>query len=113
MTKIAYVFPGQGSQAKGMLAELAQTNDIIQTTFAEASEELGYDLWTIAQEGPDEKLNDTRITQPLLLTASVALFRLAQEKELSQPQVMAGHSLGEYSALTCAGVLEFQDAVLK
>lgn len=111
MTKIAYVFPGQGSQAQGMLADLAQDHEVIQATFAEASEELGYDLWHIAQQGPEDKLNDTRITQPLLLTASVALFRLAQQQGLTSPSVMAGHSLGEYSALTCAGVLEFRDAV--
>lgn len=106
------VFPGQGSQTVGMLAELAGDYPIVQETFKQASEVLGYDLWQLVQEGPAEELNKTWQTQPALLTASVAVYRVWQQKypEL-KPEVMAGHSLGEYSALVCAGVLDFQDAV--
>ncbi len=112
MKKFAMVFPGQGSQAVGMLAELAGDYPIVQETFKQASEVLGYDLWQLVQEGPAEELNKTWQTQPALLTASVAVYRVWQQKypEL-KPEVMAGHSLGEYSALVCAGVLDFQDAV--
>ena len=112
MKKFAMVFPGQGSQTVGMLAELASDYPIVQETFKQASEVLGYDLWQLVQEGPAEELNKTWQTQPALLTASVAVYRVWQQKypEL-KPEVMAGHSLGEYSALVCAGVLDFQDAV--
>lgn len=112
MKKFAMVFPGQGSQTVGMLAELAGDYPIVQETFKQASEVLGYDLWQLVQEGPAEELNKTWQTQPALLTASVAVYRVWQQKypEL-KPEVMAGHSLGEYSALVCAGVLDFQDAV--
>ena len=112
MKKFAMVFPGQGSQTVGMLAELAGDYPIVQETFKQASETLGYDLWQLVQEGPAEELNKTWQTQPALLTASVAVNRVWQQKypEL-KPEVMAGHSLGEYSALVCAGVLDFQDAV--
>lgn len=112
MKKFAMVFPGQGSQTVGMLAELAGDYPIVQETFKQASETLGYDLWQLVQEGPVEELNKTWQTQPALLTASVAVYRVWQQKypEL-KPEVMAGHSLGEYSALVCAGVLDFQDAV--
>ena len=112
MKKVAMVFPGQGSQTVGMLAELAGDYPIVQETFKQASETLGYDLWQLVQEGPAEELNKTWQTQPALLTASVAVYRVWQQKypEL-KPEVMAGHSLGEYSALVCAGVLDFQDAV--
>lgn len=112
MKKFAMVFPGQGSQTVGMLAELAGDYPIVQETFKQASETLGYDLWQLVQEGPAEELNKTWQTQPALLTASVAVYRVWQQKypEL-KPEVMAGHSLGEYSALMCAGVLDFQDAV--
>ncbi|WP_454900816.1 ACP S-malonyltransferase [Aggregatibacter sp.] len=112
MKKFAMVFPGQGSQTVGMLAELAGDYPIVQETFKQASEVLGYDLWQLVQEGPVEQLNKTWQTQPALLTASVAVYRVWQQKypEL-KPEVMAGHSLGEYSALVCAGVLDFQDAV--
>ena len=112
MKKFAMVFPGQGSQTVGMLAELAGDYPIVQETFKEASEALGYDLWQLVKEGPVEELNKTWQTQPALLTASVAVYRVWQQKypEL-KPEVMAGHSLGEYSALVCAGVLDFQDAV--
>lgn len=112
MKKFAMVFPGQGSQTVGMLAELAGDYPIVQETFKEASEALGYDLWQLVKEGPVEELNKTWQTQPALLTASVAVYRVWQQKYPAlKPDVMAGHSLGEYSALVCAGVLDFQDAV--
>ncbi|EOB1204969.1 [acyl-carrier-protein] S-malonyltransferase [Photobacterium damselae subsp. damselae] len=111
MSKFAIVFPGQGSQAVGMLAELAEQFPIVQATFAEASEVLGYDLWALVQNGPAEDLNQTHRTQPALLTASVAIWRVWQEKGGEQPAVLAGHSLGEYSALVCAGVIDFKEAV--
>ncbi|QIM62385.1 malonyl CoA-acyl carrier protein transacylase [Pasteurellaceae bacterium Orientalotternb1] len=112
MSKFAMVFPGQGSQAVGMLADLAPQYPIVEQTFAQASEVLGYDLWDLVQNGTAEELGQTHRTQPALLTASVALYRIWQEKFPEQkPAVMAGHSLGEYSALVCAGVLDFQEAV--
>lgn len=112
MKKFAMVFPGQGSQTVGMLAELAGDYPIVQETFKQASEVLEYDLWQLVQEGPSEELNKTWQTQPALLTASVAVYRVWQQKYPAlKPEVMAGHSLGEYSALVCAGVLDFQDAV--
>jgi len=111
MTKFAAVFPGQGSQAVGMLSDLAQEFDIVEKTYAQASQVLGYDLWKLVQEGPIEDLNQTQRTQPALLTASVAIWRVWESQGNSAPVVMAGHSLGEYSALVCAGVIEFTDAV--
>ena len=111
MSKFAMVFPGQGSQRVGMLSELAQENPIVEATFAEASAALGYDLWQLVQNGPVEELNKTWITQPALLTASVAIWRVWQEKGGAMPALLAGHSLGEYSALVCAGVIDFTDAV--
>lgn len=108
---LAFVFPGQGSQKIGMLAELAVEFPIVQNTFAEASEVLGYDLWALVQTGVQEDINLTERTQPLLLTASVAVYRAWQEKNGAQPALMAGHSLGEWSALVCAGVVAFKDAV--
>ena len=107
----ALLFPGQGSQSVGMLADVAADYPQIEATFKEASDVLGYDLWNLVQNGPEEQLNDTRKTQPALLTASVALFRVAQANGLADVSAMAGHSLGEYSALVCAGVMEFSDAV--
>lgn len=111
MTKTALLFPGQGSQSVGMLGELSNDFALVKETFAEASSVLGYDLWQLVQQGPDQQLNETQRTQPALLTASVALYRVAKEKGLADVTVMAGHSLGEYSALVCAGALEFTDAV--
>lgn len=111
MANFGFVFPGQGSQSVGMLAELAEKHEIIKTTFAEASDVLGYDLFNLVMNGPAEELGKTFITQPALLTASVALYRLWCEQTSSKPTVLAGHSLGEYSALTCAGVIDFRDAV--
>lgn len=111
MTQFAFVFPGQGSQSVGMLADLAQHFPIVEQTFAEASAVLGYNLWQLVQQGPVEELNKTWQTQPALLTASVAIFRVWQQQGGQMPSIMAGHSLGEYSALVCAGVLEFTAAV--
>jgi [acyl-carrier-protein] S-malonyltransferase len=108
---LAFVFPGQGSQKIGMLAELAAEYPVVQSTFAEASEVLGYDLWALVQSGTQEEINLTERTQPLLLTASVAVYRVWLEKNGAQPAFMAGHSLGEWSALVCAGVVAFKDAV--
>ncbi|PSW28309.1 [acyl-carrier-protein] S-malonyltransferase [Photobacterium phosphoreum] len=111
MSKFAIVFPGQGSQTVGMLADLAEQFDVVKQTFAEASDALGYDLWALVQDGPVEDLNQTQRTQPALLTASVAIWRVWQQQGGAQPVVLAGHSLGEYSALVCAGVIDFQSAV--
>lgn len=108
---LAFVFPGQGSQQIGMLAEAAQAFPEINATFSEASTALGYDLWDLCQNGVQEDINLTERTQPLLLTASVALYRAWQSQGGVKPAVMAGHSLGEWSALVCAGVLSFEDAV--
>lgn len=111
MANFGFVFPGQGSQSVGMLKELSELYPVIKNTFAEASEVLGYDLFDLVMNGPAEELGKTYKTQPALLTASVALYRLWQEKSSLKPAVMAGHSLGEYSALVCAGVIDFKDAV--
>ncbi|EPQ1332912.1 MULTISPECIES: ACP S-malonyltransferase [Serratia] len=111
MTQFAFVFPGQGSQAVGMLAELAAHFPIVEETFGEASAALGYDLWQLVQQGPAEELNKTWQTQPALLAASVAIFRVWQQQGGKAPALMAGHSLGEYSALVCAGVLDFKAAI--
>lgn len=108
---LALVFPGQGSQQVGMLRELAERYSVVRTTFEEAADALGYDLWQVVQEGPDETLNATSCTQPALLTASVAIWRVWQELEGPRPGAMAGHSLGEYSAMVCAGVMGFADGV--
>lgn len=110
MTRLACVFPGQGSQSVGMLKELAEQYPLVTETFAQASSVLGYDLWALVQNDDQGALNQTHITQPALLTASVAIWRLIQEKGV-QVDFLAGHSLGEYSALVCAGVLAFEDAV--
>ena len=106
----AMVFPGQGSQSVGMLSTLGSER-IVQATFSEASAALGYDLWTLTQCGPAERLDATENTQPALLAASVALWRLWRERGGTDPQAVAGHSLGEFSALVCAGALEFPAAV--
>ncbi|CNF61303.1 ACP S-malonyltransferase [Yersinia enterocolitica] len=111
MSKFAMVFPGQGSQSLGMLADLAAQFPIVEETFSEASSVLGYDLWQLVQQGPAEELNKTWQTQPALLTASVAIWRVWQHQGGNLPAMMAGHSLGEYSALVCAGVLDFKQAV--
>ncbi len=111
MSKFAIVFPGQGSQTVGMLAELGEQYDVVQQTFAEASDALGYDLWSLVQNGPVEDLNQTFRTQPALLAASVAIWRVWQSLGLEMPTILAGHSLGEYSALVCAGVIDFNQAI--
>lgn len=111
MRKTALVFPGQGSQSVGMLAELASAHPVVAQTFAEASAALGYDLWTLVQNGPEDELNDTRRTQPALLAAAVATWRVWEQAGGARPALLAGHSLGEYSALVCAGVLTLADGV--
>lgn len=111
MSNIACVFPGQGSQTVGMLKELAEMHPIISTTFSEASEALGYDLWDVVQNDQDGKLNQTQVTQPAILASSVAIWRAMQEEKSIEPAYLAGHSLGEYSALVCAGVLDFKQAI--
>jgi len=111
MTNFTFAFPGQGSQSVGMLAELAQAHPVVLETFKQASEVLGYDLWQLVQQGPADTLNQTDKTQPALLTASVALWRVWSELSAPKPSIIAGHSLGEYSALVCAGVIDFKEAV--
>ncbi|RRV00188.1 [acyl-carrier-protein] S-malonyltransferase [Stutzerimonas xanthomarina] len=108
---LAFVFPGQGSQSLGMLAELGAQQSVVVDTFAEASSALGYDLWALTQTGPEEQLNQTDKTQPAILAASIAIWRLWQTEGGAQPAFVAGHSLGEYSALVAAGSLPFADAV--
>ncbi len=108
---LAFVFPGQGSQSLGMLADLAAQYGLIQETFGEASEVLGYDLWSLVQQGPEASLNETDKTQPAILTASVALWRLWLAEGGVRPAFVAGHSLGEYSALVASEALAFTDAV--
>ncbi len=109
--KFAAVFPGQGSQAVGMLTDLASRYPQVRETFAEASEALGYDLWALVQEGPDERLQQTERTQPAMLTAGMAVWRCWAAKGGADPDIAAGHSLGEYSALAAFEALEFADAV--
>jgi len=109
-SNLAFVFPGQGSQTVAMLQDFAE-NSVVQDTFTEASSALGYDLWQLVAQGPAEKLNQTNFTQPALLTASVALWRVWQKESNVMPNIMAGHSLGEYSALVCAGVFSLAQAV--
>ena len=106
----AFVFPGQGSQSVGMMAAYGDA-PVVRATFDEASKALGDDLWTMVAEGPAEILTQTVNTQPVMLTAAIAVWRLWQEKGGRQPTVLAGHSLGEYSALVAAGVIDFKDAV--
>ncbi len=110
-TDIVFFFPGQGSQSKGMLADFIASEEVVSNTFAEASEVLGYDMTALVLEDADAKLDQTEFTQPALLTASTALARLWTERGGLMPAQVAGHSLGEYSALVAAGALEFSDAV--
>jgi [acyl-carrier-protein] S-malonyltransferase len=109
--RTAFLFPGQGSQSVGMMAGFDTADRIARDTFAEASAALGYDLWDVAQNGPEDRLNRTEVTQPALLAASIATWRSWQSLGGGDPAFMAGHSLGEYSALVAAGVLGFVDAV--
>jgi [acyl-carrier-protein] S-malonyltransferase len=108
--KFALVFPGQGSQSTGMMAPFSESK-VVRATFAEASEALGSDLWQLAAEGPADALNSTVNTQPIMLTAGYAVYRAWREAGGSEPAVVAGHSLGEYTALVTAGVIAFRDAV--
>lgn len=108
---LAFVFSGQGSQKIGMLSDMAAAFPLIGETFAEASQTLGYDLWALCQNGDQEQINQTEVTQPLMLTSSVALWRCWQASGGARPALLAGHSLGEWSALVCSGVLSFADAV--
>lgn len=111
MSKLAFVFPGQGSQSIGMLADLAAEHALIKTTFDEASGALGLDLWALAQNGPEAELGHTENTQPVLLTAGIAVFRAWQAAGGKAPDYLAGHSLGEYTALVAAGVISLADGV--
>ncbi|MFE0500645.1 ACP S-malonyltransferase [Lysobacter soli] len=106
---LAFVFPGQGSQSVGMLAELAELHPIVRETFAEASDGAGVDLWTLSQGGPEEMLNRTEYTQPALLAAGVAVWRAWGGQGGRSPALLAGHSLGEYTALVAAGALSLKD----
>lgn len=110
MRKLALVFPGQGSQAVSMMQPFAES-DVVRRTFEEASEALGEDIWKLVAEGPAEQLNATVNTQPVMLTAGVAVYRAWQALGGPAPVMVAGHSLGEYSALVAAGVIAFRDAV--
>ena len=109
---IALVFPGQGSQSVGMLGELAATHAVVGRTFSEASGVLGYDLWQLVSTGPMEQLNKTECTQPAMLCAGIATWRVWQQQSGALPRQVAGHSLGEFTALVCAGVIEFSDAIV-
>ncbi len=105
------VFPGQGSQSQGMQADLAAEYPVVQETYAEASDVLGYDLWQLVQDGPAERLGETVVTQPAMLTGGVAAYRVWQAAGGALPAQMAGHSLGEYTALVCASAVSFGDAI--
>jgi len=109
--KLAFVFPGQGSQSVGMLNEMATQFACVKQTFEEASEALGYDLLQVIQQGPEEKLNKTQVTQPAMLAAGVANYRAWLDQGGAEPALMAGHSLGEYTAYVCAGTLDFKEAI--
>jgi [acyl-carrier-protein] S-malonyltransferase len=117
MTSFAYVFPGQGSQSVGMMSNWGEHQSIVEGVFEQASATLGYDLWAVTTQGPVERLNQTEITQPAMLCAGVASWRIAvqqmavQQEAMPQAKMMAGHSLGEYSALVCAGSLDLADTV--
>lgn len=108
---LAFVFPGQGSQSIGMLSDLATQYPQVQETFAEAEQALGYDLWQLITQGPEEELNQTHRTQPAMLAAGIAAWRCWQAKSDIKPSFFAGHSLGEYSALVAAGSIDFKDAL--
>ncbi|MDR7192754.1 ACP S-malonyltransferase [Luteimonas terrae] len=108
-SQLAIVFPGQGSQSLGMLGELAERHPVIADAFAEASEGAGVDLWALSQQGPEAQLNQTEFTQPVLLAAGVAVWRAWQQQGGAAPAALAGHSLGEYTALVAAGALSLGD----
>lgn len=112
MTKIAFVFPGQGAQSVGMMTVWGDYQALVKNTYAQASDALGYDLWQLVSEGPEERLNQTEITQPAMLCAGVACWKIAtQQSEIPNASLMAGHSFGEYSALVCAQSLDLESAV--
>lgn len=111
LSNLGFVFPGQGSQSLGMLAEIASAHPEVQQTFDQASDVLGRNLWTLASDGPAEELNQTQNTQPLLLAAGVAMWRVWCKSTDTRPSIMAGHSLGEYTALTCAEAIDFESAI--
>jgi [acyl-carrier-protein] S-malonyltransferase len=111
MQKYAFIFPGQGSQSMGMLANFSDYSQV-KNTFSQASEVLNYDLWDLIQNNPNDKLNETQYTQPAILAASIALWRIWQDENGHKPSLLAGHSLGEYSALVAAQSLDFLEAVL-
>ena len=108
---LGVIFPGQGSQSIGMLAQLAAEEPDVGKTFDEASDVLDYDIWRVTQDGPEERLNSTDVTQPALLSAGVAVYRVWTARLGAVPEIMAGHSLGEYTALVCAGAMQFRDAL--
>ncbi len=108
---LAFVFPGQGSQSVGMLAQLGAESPIIRATFDEASQVLGYDLWQLCQQGPEEQLNSTERTQPAMLAAGIATWRLWRERGGREPQIVTGHSLGEFTALVAAQAIDFSACV--
>ncbi|MBT3204342.1 MAG: ACP S-malonyltransferase [Gammaproteobacteria bacterium] len=110
-SKIAFIFPGQGSQSIGMMSDWGDYQSIVDNCFNEASEALGYDLKSIITDGPAEKLNNTEITQPAMLASGVASFRVWEQLNTPSANIYAGHSLGEYSALVCAGSLQYTDAI--
>lgn len=111
MSKLAFVFPGQGSQSVGMLSKLAEQSGVVRATFDEASKVLGYDLWQLCQQGPVDDLNSTERTQPAMLTAGIATWRLWQEHKGATPAIVTGHSLGEFTALVAAGAIDFATCV--
>lgn len=111
MSKIAFVFPGQGSQSLGMMTAWEEHQSIVIDVYKQASDALGYDLWSIVSEGPENKLNQTEVTQPAMLCAGVASWEILKQQVDVEAELMAGHSLGEYTALVCAGSISLLDAV--
>ncbi|CEK10814.1 ACP S-malonyltransferase [Legionella hackeliae] len=112
MSNSAFVFPGQGSQSVGMLADFADSYPLVQDTFSLVSEAVGYDLWQLIQEGPESKLNQTENTQVAMLTADVAVFKALETQGITRAEIMAGHSLGEYAALVCSEAIDLADAAM-
>ena len=111
MTRFAYIFPGQGSQSLGMMTAWEDHQTLVIDLYKEASDALGYDLWSVVTDGPENRLNQTEVTQPAMLCAGVATWNILQQQGVPRPEVLAGHSLGEYTALVCAGSIQLIDAV--